>query len=1003
MDLDPETAKLIGIETMNYRNNSPDTLHEIYFHLFFNAFQPGSYLDLEERKAGYYDIAEVSKRAMGFVNIDVIKIDDLRITDYFIDNTIMRVPLAEPLQPGETAVIYIEFASQIPARGSRTARAGRHFDVGQWYPKPVVYDRYGWHLHQYVDYEFYAEFGNFHVELTIPSEFIVAHMGKLLNEEEIYGSRLPVPEGDSILMDALKGFGKEEDEAVDSVDMESEQGEPDEFSDEYRTVSDNSEDRDGVPDEPDTVKSDTELKTWIFEANNIHDFAFCADPRFVLDICRYKDVTIKAYYTEPNKNVWQRDAAKFARRAIEYFSEIYIPYPYEQYSVVSSLTGGGMEYPQLTMISRRYGSRGKQYLNFDSVIAHEVGHAWFYGILGFNETEQACLDEGLTTFSCIRYMERFYGRRHNNFRYKHGWQRALLPNGDERNDNQKTYLRRALRKDEDPMLTPANRFKDGGRYYNAVYEKAASVYLMLQYVMGDHKFETFMKTLCERWAYRHPYLSDVQQIAEEVYGAKLDWFFDQWFNTTWRLDYALSSVKSENTSKEGRPGYNTTFSVTKNQRCVSPLDIVLYYGKDVTDTVNISQAVWLDGQDRYDTTVFLRARPKKAVINPDRRLADIDMLNNSTGIPKIQWQFMVPRFLYEDNYIEHYVESYTVAHRPLLWYNSIDGIKPGYRFNGSYLGVSHNIDLQSWVGLNNSRLNYVAGYSGPLYAINPGSDFHLNSREIEGRGEQRAGAYFPGDDGGFGVNMRRYYVYDPDYIYGDNWSPGETYSLDASLSRRHTYRFSRMEYRLSAVTSIWGSDYDFSRLFGQFEYELLDILGNNTRFRLQLGIAKGDVPAERRFYLSSSDPLETWNSPLYRSKGTLPDDWKDRGRLFMPGGGGLYGYYKLGISGNRILTGRLERDLPPIKSPFYIPVLSRELRRVSPQLYVASGLIWNNSDDFEPRDFVHEAGLAFSYEIPYLNYFMDEARLRLYLPLWLSDPIGDNDKFDFRWIVGITP
>jgi hypothetical protein len=529
VDLDPGTAKLVGIETITYKNNSADTLGEIYFHLFFNAFQPGSYLDMENRKQGDYDIANVSKGRMGFVNIDLIKINDLETGNYIIDNTIMKVPLIDPLEPGGIAVIYIEFTSQIPARGSRTARSGKHFDVGQWYPKPVVYDRYGWHDHQYMDYEFYGEFADFHVELTIPSNFIVAHMGELLNEEEIYGSKLPIPEGDSILVDVLSGLEMEKESESDSAAAGQSRKKSDDSITDNDSDSADIEIDDDKHDDADTVRSDTELKTWKFEAKNVHDFSFCADPAFILDICKYNDVTIKAYYAKSNKKIWQKKAAHYTRKAMKYLSEKYIPYPYQQYSTVSSLTGGGMEYPQLTMVSRRSGSRGEQYLNFESLIAHEVAHAWFYGILGFNETEQGFLDEGLTTLSDIEYMEHFYGRRHNNFRYKYGWQRKLLPNGDERNDIQKRYLRRAILGDEDPMIMPANQFRTYGYYYNTSYYKAASVYMVLQYMLGDDKFDLFLSRLFEKWKFKHPYLSDVKKIAEELYGSNLDWFFRQWF------------------------------------------------------------------------------------------------------------------------------------------------------------------------------------------------------------------------------------------------------------------------------------------------------------------------------------------------------------------------------------------------------------------------------------------------------------------------------------------
>jgi len=370
----------------------------------------------------------------------------------------MTVPLISPLSPGDSTLFYIEYTSQIPARGSRTAHAGKHFDIGQWYPKPVVYDRYGWHAHQYLDYEFYSDFADFRVELTMPSEYIIAHVGELLNEKDIFGASLPIPMGDTILIDALKHLDIDSTgttgahAAIEEIGVEKDSGEiipPD-------TAAGKGSDT------LDVTQTGEKRKTWVIRAENIHDFSFCADPKFIIDICRYNEVTIKTYYDKSTKERWERKAADFTRKSLRLFSGTFFPYPYGQYSIVASLVGGGMEYPQLTMISRYSGERDDYSHDLESIIAHEVAHAWFYGILGFNETEQSYLDEGLATFSTTLYLEHYYGRYKNNYVYKKDWQKKLLPNGNDRNDSQRRYIERARIRDEDPMITPANLFLDGG-------------------------------------------------------------------------------------------------------------------------------------------------------------------------------------------------------------------------------------------------------------------------------------------------------------------------------------------------------------------------------------------------------------------------------------------------------------------------------------------------------------------------------------------------------------
>ncbi|MEE9553033.1 MAG: M1 family metallopeptidase [candidate division Zixibacteria bacterium] len=1004
-DIDPESAKIAGIENITYFNNSPDTLNEIYFHLYYNAFQPGSYLDKQERRAGYYQIANTSPKKQGDVAIDRVEIDGQQIENYLVDNTIMTVPLISGLAPGDSVIFYIEFTSQIPARGSRTAYGGKHFDIGQWYPKPSVYDRYGWHAHQYLDYEFYADFADFDVELTMPSEYIIAHVGRLLNEEEIFGGLLRVPDGDSIIVNALEHLIVDSSAVVDSIIPEEELAELEPIDDEIIPDSLTAEQADTI----DIAQEDDDRKTWKIKAENVHDFAFCANPKFIIDIGRYNDVIIKTYYYKSVKKRWERKSVDYTRKSLKLFSEKFFPYPYTQYSTVASLVGGGMEYPQLTMITRRSGLRGEHTHSLESIIAHEVAHAWFYGILGFNETEQSYLDEGLTSFATTLYLEHYYGRYENNFSYKKEWQKRLLPNGNERNDEQRSYINRARERDEDPVMTPANLFATGGRYYNASYQKALSIYFMLEYTLGNEKFDRFMQLLFKKWALKHPYLIDFQEIAEEAYGGDLDWFFRQWFTTTWSLDYSLDSFKREKTEVDGVSGYNASISIGKPGRCISPLDVAFYMKDGSTETIGIPLEAWEDGQLSFDTTVFLPGKPKKAIVNPDGRLADINRLDNSSGCPPVRFQLLVPRFLFRGSYIEHFVSSYTVAHQPLLWYNSKDGVKPGYRFFGSYLGEAKKLDLDASIGSMTGNVSCFIEYEDVLYDINPDISYFINTREEEGRGRQVLGMKYRHSTGWgsnyfrMSLSLKRHYMFDDSYIYGGGWSPGDVNTIELTLNRGFRRRLSRINFDAKLTSSVPGSKFDYTRAEGGLLLTLLNVGGNDTRLRIKAGVANGEVPYQQRFFLSSANPYEIWNSEMFRSKGTLPDEWKDRGHLFKSGGAGLSGYLDRGLTGTRLLSVRLTREMPSLRLPINLPVISRELRKVSYELYAVSGLVWERGRNPAVNDYLTEAGIRFEYKVPILDRFVEESRVVLYLPLWLSDPDDDEEELEWRWLYSITP
>jgi len=1005
-DIDPESHMIAGIETISYRNNSPDTLNEIYFHLYYNAFQPGSYLDIQDRRAGDFRIANTPKKRQGDVAIDKLTIDGIETTDFLIDNTIMRVPLISALPPGDSAVFYIEFTSQIPARGSRAGYRGKHFDIGQWYPKPVVYDRFGWHVHQYLDYEFYADYGSFDVEITMPSEYIIAHVGELLNEEEIFGQKLPDPVGDTILVDVLSMIADSSDTEKKPASESGANGPgvEDEHGFSYIHAEDDAE-KDS--DKNKNSADEESRKTWRIHAENIHDFAFCADPKFIVDFCRYDNVLIKSYYYKPFDKHWARQAAEYTRKSIKYFSETCFPYPYGQYSTVAALAGGGMEYPQLTMINGRSGSRTDYTHGLESIIAHEVGHAWFYGILGFNETEQSYLDEGLTTYITNLYLEHYYGRYKNDYSYKTNWQKRLLPNGNERNNNLRSYVRRAITGNEDPMITPANLFADGGRYYSASYEKASSVYFMLRYTFGAEKYARFIKLLFQRWAFKHPYLSDFQELAEEVYGGDLDWFFRQWFTTTWSLDYALTKMKSSNATVDGISGYNVSLTIEKPGRCISPLDIALYSKKGIVDTAYIPLESWTDGQTKFDTTIFLTNRPRKAIIDPGDNLADTDRLNNRTGLIPLHRQFLVPQFIDSHSYIEHFVDSYTIAHQPLLWYNSVDGAKPGYRIFGSYLGENRKLDLDMSVGAMNGKPSYFAGYEDVLYSINPYLSYFVNTREEEGRGRQAAGIYYTRRVGWgtevtrVSISLNRHYLFNDRYLRTNDWSEGDINIVRLSVRKSSRRMYSTIELNADLNSSVPGSRYDFTRANGEIKLTIPNFGGGDTRIELKTGVANGGVPLQRRFYLSSADPYEVWDSPLYRSKGTLPDEWIRENHLFMEGGAGLAGYLERGLTGTRMISARISRDLPKLRLPVKLPIISDQLARIEPDLYLASGLVWERGNNPKFDDYLSEAGFNLRYRIPVLERFIDECRLTLHLPIWLSDPIDGDKELKWRWLFSI--
>ena len=360
-----------AFEEIQYKNNSPDDLDFIYFHLWPNAYKNN------ETALGKQKIMLGGKRKYlnhpeqkGFIDSLDFKVDGKTVNWEYdpVHIDICKVYLNQSLKSGEKITITTPFYVHIP-KGvvSRLGHIDQSYQMTQWYPKPAVYDKFGWQQMPYLNMgEFYSEFGSFDVSITVPENYLVAATGNLQNEEE-------------------------KSKILKKVE---ETGEISEF---------NSEDKSFPP-------SSASYKTVRFKEEDIHDFAWFADKRFHVLKGEVKlphsgrTVNTWAYFTNKSAHRWQR-AIEYINDAVYYYSLWYGDYPYDHCTAVQAplSAGGGMEYPTITVIS---GSPSDMAL--EMVIMHEVGHNWFYGILGSDERTYPWMDEGINSFSEMRYMDAKY-------------------------------------------------------------------------------------------------------------------------------------------------------------------------------------------------------------------------------------------------------------------------------------------------------------------------------------------------------------------------------------------------------------------------------------------------------------------------------------------------------------------------------------------------------------------------------------------------------------------
>ncbi|MBX2900396.1 MAG: M1 family metallopeptidase [Cyclobacteriaceae bacterium] len=344
--LNAQTHKLTGDQKLVYYNNSPDTLTKVYYHLFFNAFQPGSMMDVRSRTIADPDrrvmdrISKLAPDEIGYQHIQSLKQDGKAAT-FKVNGTLLEVTLPKPLLPKSKTIFEMTFEAQVPVqirRSGRDNREGISYSMTQWYPKLAEYDFQGWHAYQYVAREFHGVWGDFDVKITLDPKFVIGGTGKLQNPEAI-------------------GHGYE------------------------KTGS--------------AVKRPKGDLTWHFVAKDVIDFAWAADPDYTHDIQQVPNGPELHFFYQKNERTattW-KNMQPVAVRVFQFLSSTFGKYPFDTYSIIQG-GDGGMEYPMCTLIL----GEGTQ-AGLNGVMAHEVAHSWYQMTLASNEALYAWMDEGFTDFA----------------------------------------------------------------------------------------------------------------------------------------------------------------------------------------------------------------------------------------------------------------------------------------------------------------------------------------------------------------------------------------------------------------------------------------------------------------------------------------------------------------------------------------------------------------------------------------------------------------------------
>ena len=578
--LDTTATSVKSEMTLRYTNNSPDTLRFIWLQTEQNAFKArslNSFIFAEDSRFGArgfeggYLFTRVEQRLGTPTTARRVPLKTR------VNETVTRLDLAEPLAPGKSATIEMAYSFKVPEHGAdRMGRDGSLYEIAQWYPRVAVYDDVrGWNIEPYLGQgEFYLDFGDYNLEITVPAGYIVAATGSLTNPRDVLTNA-------QLGRLAIAAYSDTVIRIITEKDLKSGAARP----------------------------TKTGMLTWKFSAKNVRDAVWAASPEFQWDGSSWKGIYAFAYYRPSAADNW-KDAADQARMSIMEYSERWFQYPWPHISAIEGPISG-MEYPMIAMENK-----SEDVYDLYNVVTHEIGHMWFPMIVASNERAFMWQDEGFNTFINTFSEARRYPAKGDQM------QRA---------SNERGTVEQVMRAGvEGPIITTPDRIDPRLLGVSAYVKPSVGLQLLRQEILGPEAFDDAFRTYIRRWAYKHPTPSDFFRTMEDVGGRRLDWFWRGWFEENARYDQAVDTVitrQSGDTSK-------VIVAYGNHERGVLPIRAHFTFTDGSTADYNYPAEVWSTNSVRYVRRYsFVGKTLAKLEIDPENRIPDITRANNSWKAP----------------------------------------------------------------------------------------------------------------------------------------------------------------------------------------------------------------------------------------------------------------------------------------------------------------------------------------------------------------------------------
>jgi len=886
--LDEGLRGITATGQLRYVNNSPDTLREMYFHQYLNAFRPGSKWSASDERENRNRFQDLSEPYYGYERLTRAPMVDgvPTLVDYpgAPDSTVMHMRLPRPLPPGDSLTIAFAWEGRAAIVPRRNGRLGRSYDFAQWYPKVAVYDRGGWEPNALVPAgELYGEFGTYDVTVVARDDQVIAATG------------VPVS-GDP-------GWARVSKTGAPWIPSP------------YRSV----------PEGP-VIRTIGGERPVRFYAENVHHFAWSASPDYIYEggiylkrdstrrhFRTFDSVAVNVLYKPGDDTTWAGGRAlKRTMDALAWLERIYGPYGYPQITNIHRIDRGGTEFPMMIMDgSASFG-----------LIDHELGHVYTYGILANNEWRSAWLDEGLTE-------------------YQSEWAQQLTP--QDRKDPLTTFETRAIppgyRANQQTMskvdtadfaqlrIELMNRAEPVGRnaadfrefiiYNDMVYDRASFMYGHLRDLMGDSLFTAFLRAYYDQWAFKHVDERAMRAVAERVSHQSLGWFFDQWLRGTGLLNYRLG----EDTTVAVSGGFITRVRLTKlgELRHAMPVGVHTAQGWTIGRAMPLAEDQWVD--------VVTKAKPDSIMIDPLHTTWDWDWRDN-THEPWVG-TIHAPDMLVDWPFLDHFSRTRTViAVAPRLWYSNPQGMVVGVGARSSYIGMT---DVHSAVIASATRSPAGAGAAAWPQLRFRADDVYLSpimTRPLMG---VHVGAALL--DGIIKADLSRRWDLSPfafantPKIFTSLGATGvfptesallpEQWAEAAVIEIQGSARLVGPQLADSQTNVLWAAggigvrgDHGmtsalYGRMLAGFEnVSYLRPYQLRARARLNGGITHS-APLQREIFASSQDPLESFDNDLFRPRGAA---FKQPSFTLVPfGGAGLRGFSPL-LALDRVVSANLDVD-----------------------------------------------------------------------------------------------